>query len=194
MKFLPMLFSKPDFLKSPLEHFRGNIEQIFDTNVQIFREKSVKKGLPFVYTLVIQEQQQPLLTSISYGASFAIAPEQKNKVELLLQMETDDMAWAHVIGYLANHLRGDCPFHEGEIIRFGQKISQESKLNSFVVCKPDMEELQGSIMDSRKSSSVYLMQLLPIYEEEVLSIAKYGLKGFIDRLQDKKTDPKRKPI
>lgn len=186
-----MAFRKPDFLKSPLEHFRSNIESIMAQKAAIFREKSVKKGLPFVYTLVFQSQEPELLTTISYGASFATTPEQVHKVELCLQMNSNDMAWAHVVGYLANQLRGDCPFNKGEIIRLGQAVSAESKLNSFVVVPATFTEFPSPVKDGRKSTGVHIMELIPIYEEEVLSISKKGLDAFLQEIGKNKTNPKR---
>ncbi|QBR13176.1 suppressor of fused domain protein [Sphingobacterium sp. CZ-2] len=187
-----MAFSKPGFLKSPLEHYRDSMESVMGKKSAVFREKSVKKGLPFVYTLVFNQDTSEPLCTFSYGASFAVTPDQKEKVELMLQMDSEDMAWAHVVGYLANQLRGDCPFNPGEIIRFGQKISQESKLNSFVLVTPDLDGLPNPVFDGKKSTGVHIMQLLPIYEEEVLSIARLGLPQFLALIDPHKTNPLRK--
>jgi len=189
---LQMIFKKPDFLKSPLEHYRSQLEEMFQAQASVFREKSVKKKLPFVYTLVFQKNEDRPLTSFSYGLSFANHPDQHNKVELCLQMDAEDMAWAHVVGYLTNQLRGDCPFNSGEIIRLGQKISQESDLNAFVVIPVD-QNIPKKVQDGRKSS-VQLLELLPIYEQEVYNIQKLGLDEFIKQLGKSKTDPKRKPL
>ena len=192
--FLQMIFKKPDFLKSPLEHYRSQLENILQEKSQVFREKSVKKGLPFVYTLVFPKSEEHPLISLSYGVSFANHPDQHNRIEIYLQIDSQDMAWAHVIGYLANHLRGDCPFNQGEIIRLGQKISAESELNAFVVVDADKNLLQDRIPDARKNSSVQLVELLPIYEHEVFTIQKIGLEEFIKRLAKEKLNPKRKAI
>ncbi len=189
-----MIIKKPDFLKSPLEHYRSHLEEIFQDTASIFREKSVKKKLPFVYTVVFAGNENRPLTSFSYGLSFASHPDQHNKIELLLQMNSDDMSWAHVVGYLANQLRGDCPFHTGEIIRLGQKVSETSELNAFVVINPDSALFSDRIKDGRKSAGVQLVELLPIYEQEVLTIQKIGLENFIERVKPLKSNPNRKSL
>lgn len=187
-----MIFKKPDFLKSPLEHFRSQLEDTFQAKAAVFREKSVKKKLPFVYTLVFHRNEDSPMITFSYGLSFASHPDQHNKVELCLQMDSEDMTWAHVVGYLTNQLRGDCPFNSGEIIRLGQKVSQESDLNAFVVI-PVQHGIPQKVKDGRKST-VQLLELIPIYEQEVYNIQKLGLDNFIKQLGKYKTDPKRKPL
>lgn len=189
-----MIFKKPDFLKSPLEYYRGQLESVFGQNASVFREKSVKKKLPFVYTLVFPNTGNHPMISFSYGLSFASHPDQHNKVELYLEMDSNDMAWAHIVGYLTNQLRGDCPFNSGEIIRIGQKISENSDLNAFVVVPPRNVKLSERIKDGRKSAGVVLMELLPIYEHEVYSIQKIGLEEFIKRIGKEKLNPNRKAI
>ncbi|MFD1166364.1 suppressor of fused domain protein [Sphingobacterium daejeonense] len=189
-----MILKKPDFLKSPLEHYRSHLEVIFQDKSSVFREKSVKKKLPFVYTIVFPKTEGRPLLSFSYGLSFAPHPDQHNKIELFLQMNSEDMAWAHIVGYLSNQLRGECPFNTGEIIRIGQKISSESSLNAFVVINPDSTILQERIKDGRKSNGIQLVELLPIYEEEVLTIQRLGLAEFINRLKPNKLNPLREKI
>ena len=189
-----MIFKKPDFLKSPLEHYRSELERILQSSSAVFREKSVKKKLPFVYHIVFAKTEDKPLRCFSYGLSFASHPDQHNKVELFLQMDSTDMAWAHIVGYLANQLRGDCPFHTGEIIRIGQNISAGSELNAFVVVHPEPALYPDRIKDGRKSTGVKLVELLPIYEQEVLTIQRLGLEEFCNRLKFSKLNPNRKAI
>ena len=187
-----MKIKKPNFLKSALEFYRENLEGLMQDQAQIFREKSVKKKLPLVYTLVFPMTKSRPLTSFSYGLSFANHPDQYNKIELYLQMNSSDLAWAHIVGYLTNHLRGDCPFKTGEIIRLGQKISSESDLNAFVVIASNIFKTEDQVKDGRKASSgITLVNLLPIYEQETLTIQKIGLPGFLSRIADQKLNPNR---
>ena len=189
-----MILKKPDFLKSPLQHYQCELEEIFQNKASVYREKSVKKKLPFIYYLVFPKTDKKQLMCFSYGVSFATHPDQYNKIELFLQMDSEDLAWAHVVGYLANQLRGDCPFNTGEIIRMGQYISQDSKLNAFVVINPDHTMFPEPINDGRKSSGIQLVELLPIYEVEIKSIQKMGLPIFLNQLKTNKLNPKRKAI
>ena len=130
------MFKKPDFLKAPLERFREQIENQMGGKAQVFREKSARKKMPFVYTLAFPDAQTQELSAFSYGVSHASHPEQLHQVELCLQVQSTDMAWAHIVGYLANQLRGDCPFRKGEIIKIGQAIASDSSMDAFVVAEP----------------------------------------------------------
>jgi len=187
-----MKIKKPNFLKSALEFYRENLERLMQDQAQIFREKSVKKKLPLVYTLIFPKTHNRALTSFSYGLSFADHPDQYNKIELYLQINSTDLAWAHIVGYLTNHLRGDCPFSTGEIIRLGQKVSTESNLNAFVVIAPDIFKAEEQLKDGRKNSStIKLVNLLPIYEQETLTIQRIGLAGFLSRIGNQKLNPNR---
>jgi len=190
-----MKIKKPNFFKSPLEFYRENLEGLMQDQAQIFREKSVKKKLPLVYTLVFPKTDSRALTTFSYGLSFAEHPDQYNRIELCLQINSTDLAWAHIVGFLTNHLRGDCPFNTGEIIRLGQRISSESDLNAFVVVASDIFTAADQIRDSRKSNSVVqLVRLLPIFEQETLTIQKIGLSRFLHKLGDQKLNPHRSQI
>ncbi len=187
-----MKLSKPDFLKSPLEHFRDSLESSYGEKGQVFREKSVKKKMPFVYTLTFPQTASHGMRTYSYGVSFAPHPDQHNRIELFLEMDATDMAWAHIVGYLANNLRGDCPFLQGEIIRIGQQISSDSGLNAFVVVPAIEESAETQVRDGKKASPIHIMQLIPIFEQEVLTIQKMGLERFLTQLRPQLKNPKRK--
>ncbi len=188
------MFKKPDFLKAPLERFREQIENQMGGKAQVFREKSARKKMPFVYTLAFPDAQTQELSAFSYGVSHASHPEQLHQVELCLQVQSADMAWAHIVGYLANQLRGDCPFRKGEIIKIGQAIASDSTMDAFVVAEPDIFLENTPIKDHKKSKGIHLVQLIPIYQEEILKINKIGLEAFLSQLSAHKKQVNRKPL
>jgi len=189
-----MLFKKPDFLKSPIERYRQSIEERMQSKAQIFREKSAQKKLPFVYTLAFPQTEDRLITAFSYGVSFASHPERLQQVELCLQVASNEMNWVHIVGYLANQLRTDCPFRKGEIIKIGQQISPDSEMDAFVVSEVQFLDDTSLIFDSKKSKGIELVQLIPIYQSEIITIQKLGIERFLQAIKTHQQQVNRKAI
>lgn len=186
-----MKLRKPDFLKSKLERYRDALETNMETKAAIFRERSVKKGSPMVYTVAFDRTSDSPVTSFSYGLSFVSHAEQPLKTELCLQTQSDVAAWIHVVGYLANHLRGDCPFKLGQIIRMGQPISSDSDMDAFLVSPVIDERIPSRLKDGRKQPDIHLVELIPVYAEETPKIMRLGVHSFIKRLGESRLDPER---
>ncbi|WP_312139274.1 suppressor of fused domain protein [Sphingobacterium sp.] len=178
-----MLLKKPDFLKSPIERYRQSIEERMQSKAQIYREKSAQKKLPFVYTFAFPQPEERLITAFSYGVSFASHPERLQQVELCLQVVSNEMNWVHIVGYLANQLRTDCPFRKGEIIKIGQQISPDSEMDAFIVAEVQFLNDTSLIYDRKKSKGIQLVQLIPIYQSEIVSIQKMGLDRFLQAIK-----------
>ncbi|MGH2622762.1 MAG: hypothetical protein ACRDE7_03775, partial [Sphingobacterium sp.] len=67
-----------------------------------------------------------------------------------------------------------------------------SDLNALVVIAPDIFKAEEQLKDGRKNSStIKLVNLLPIYEQETLTIQRIGLPGFLSRIGDQKLNPNR---
>ncbi|MFZ4261166.1 suppressor of fused domain protein [Sphingobacterium sp. HJSM2_6] len=186
-----MKISKPNFFKSPLEHYKDAISKLMQLEPEILREKSVKPKLPFVYNLVYKDAQKPHITAFTFGLSSLDLQSTEKKKEICIQMNSSNLQWALVAAYLVNQLRGDCKFNEGEIIKFGQQIEAESNLNAFVVINCLIPNAQQYLLEGRKTSNIQIMQLVPIYEQEITSIAQLGLNAFIQKLQAELHNPKR---
>jgi len=189
-----MAFTKPDFLKSPIERYRQEIENRMNGKAQVFREKSAQKKLPFVYTLAFSDTAKKMITAFSYGVSFATHPERIHQVELCLHVESQESNWIHIVGYLANQLRTDCPFKTHEIIKIGQQISPDSKMDAFIVAEVDFLKDSSPIFDTKKSKGIQLIQLVPIYQSEIFSIHKMGVEAFLKAIKDSKSLIDRKAI
>lgn len=186
-----MKLRKPNFLKSPLEHYRESLEDAMATKAKVYREKSMQKKLPMVYTLQFGPTDQDPALGFSYGLSFAPHPDQPHRTELCLQMRSNEPHWIHVVGHLANRLRGDCPFHIGQIIRFGQTISPDSKLDAFLVIPPTEGTIPSTVKDGNKSTAIHLVELFPVFAQETPTIQRLGVNRFIRELADYRFDPQR---
>lgn len=144
-----------------------------------------------VYTLLFEQTAERPLTSFSYGLSFASHPEQPRKTELYLQMRSNEPVWGHVVGYLANHLRNDCPFKIGQIIRMGQTISPDSDLDAFLVVPPIDRTIPPTTSDGKNRPDIHLVELVPVFAQESAKILRLGVKGFLRQLGDERLDPRR---
>ncbi|MGW4698890.1 hypothetical protein [Streptomyces sp. NPDC004285] len=45
-------------------------------------------------------------------------------------MNSTNVIWAHAVGFLAEQLRGTCPFSYGSTIDFGERIVPESEMTA----------------------------------------------------------------
>jgi len=189
-----MKLRRPDFLKSSLEHYRDSLQEALTCKAQIYREKSAQKKLPMVYTLIFEPTAERPLTSFSYGLSFATHPDQPRKTELCLQTRSTEPVWGHVVGYLANHLRGDCPFKIGQIIKMGQAISPDSDLDAFLVVPPIENTIPSTTGDGKKRPEIHLVELVPVFAHETAKIQRLGVIRFIDQLGNDRLDPRRSAL
>ena len=84
---------------------------------------STHAGLDDVIAFVYADEPEPrYLTGATYGLSLADHPDWHGvKPELWISVRSDDPMWALAIGYLAEQLRGTCPFVYGDTIDFGSR-------------------------------------------------------------------------
>lgn len=155
------LLSKPNFMKSSVERYRDYLEELMGSKAEIFRDKSVDKKLPNVFTLVFRDTPSAgTITAFTFGVCFSsLAAEKGVKTELMLHVKSDNINWAHALGFIANHLREQCPFQVGQIVRFGQQIAADSPISNFLVNEPADHFQQ--VISLSKDLQVQLVQLEP---------------------------------
>lgn len=115
------------------------------------------------------------------------------KPELCISINSIDPKWTLAVGELAYRLKGDCPFCYGDLIRFGCPISSESELSAFVAFAPSFmprEDTSIELFDR----TISLIQMYPIYEDEIAWIDKFGMEEFFTRPGSFFEDPKRKSL
>ncbi|MFD7481046.1 hypothetical protein ACFV8Z_55790 [Streptomyces sp. NPDC059837] len=72
--------------------------------------------------IVYDDLPDGLLTTLTYGLSLAEHPDwQHGSPELCLSVNSTNVIWAHAVGFLAEQLRGTCPFSYGSTINFGER-------------------------------------------------------------------------
>ena len=114
--------------KTPVEKFMDHLDRIFQVEPEYFRNVSEIDGIAGVTSIVYKDvPDKGMITGITYGLSLVDHPAWKfGRPELIITVDSKDTTWAQVAGYLANSLRGNCPFSYSNTINFREKISKES--------------------------------------------------------------------
>ena len=85
---------------------------------------SSDRSLPDVAVFVYKNwPEEGFITGFTLGLSAAAHPEWKfGRPELMIAVESNDEAWTFAIGFVAERLRGKCPFCYGNTINFHSKV------------------------------------------------------------------------
>lgn len=160
-----------------------------------YKLDSTKDDPEGMTALVYRDLPEPgHLTGLTYGLSLGEHPDWRHgKPELCICVQSDDVAWPLAMAYLAESLRGDCPFDYGSTIAFGERVSEESAMTSFVIFAPvvlDREDylninLGGGAADNGRANGhggpgdiVNIAGCYPIHDVELQYIQDNGLEAF----------------
>ncbi|WP_040559437.1 suppressor of fused domain protein [Kordia algicida OT-1] len=167
--------------KTPVEKFMAHLDRIFQTEPEYYKEESETDGIAGVTSIVYKDiPEKGMITGITYGLSLVSHPEWKfGRPELIITVDSKDASWAQVAGYLANSLRGDCPFSYSNTINFREKISDESEMDAFLVFAPSiLDKKDFANIDIGLNYKINIAGLYPIYASEMKYIEKNGLEKF----------------
>ena len=165
---------------TPLENYLSHLDSIFQTQPE-FYGGAEKGGIPGVTSIIYPGlPEQGMVTGLTYGLSHVRHPDWKiGHLELLISVESTDKAWAKAAGFIAQDLRGDCPFSYGNTINFGEPISDESEMDAFVVFAPSILNKEYYLdIDIGLDHTISLAGLYPIYSSEMNLINEWGLEKF----------------
>lgn len=142
---------------------------------------STKPGLPRVMVMHYAGLPEPdMSTAVTYGLSLADHPEwHAGRPELTITVASEDDHWGLAVGFLAEQLRGDCPFSYGDTINFGEQIAPESQMTAFAVFAPATlapEDYTGIDVGDRLPISI--AGCYPIFDVEREYIHQHGLRAF----------------
>jgi hypothetical protein len=174
---LKRLFKK----KTPVEKFMAHLDRIFQTEPEYYKEESETDGIAGVTSIVYKDiPKKGMITGITYGLSLGNHPDWKlGRPELIITVDSKDASWAQVAGYLANSLRGNCPFSYSNTINFREKISDESEMDAFLVFAPSiLDKKDFANIDIGLNYKINIAGLYPIYASEMEYIDKNGLEKF----------------
>jgi hypothetical protein len=168
--------------QSAAERFLAHLYDIFGVEPTFHPMEKMDPDLPPVTALVYRDIPEPgYVTGITYGLSLVNHPDWKlSRPELCISMRTTMDSWAMVAAYVANGMRGECPFTYGSTINFHQQIDNASEMSAFFLFAPSIfvqkEHYTG--IQVGDGLPLNIVGLYPIYEEEIESINRLGLKDF----------------
>lgn len=175
------MFKKKEPSRTPIEKYLEHLDKIFQVEPEFYSNDSIHPELKGVTSIVYRDiPEQGMITALTYGLSLIDHPDWINgRSELLISVDSDDIAWGQVAGFVANKLRGDCPFCYGNTINFREKISGKSEMDAFLVFAPSTLEKKDFLdIDIGLDYNINIAGLYPIYASEMNLINDWGLEKF----------------
>ncbi|GII05358.1 suppressor of fused domain protein [Planobispora takensis] len=143
---------------------------------------STKPGLRGITAIVYRDHPEPgFITGLTYGLSLSGHPAwRRSTPELCITVRSADDAWAWAIAHLAERLRGgECHFGYGDIIGFGERVSEDSGMDSFALFAPAALEQDDFLgVDVGEELPVNITGCYPIHSSERRFIQDNGVKAF----------------
>ncbi|TAF32612.1 MAG: suppressor of fused domain protein [Cytophagales bacterium] len=172
----------PKSKKSAAEYYLEHLDDVFGQEPEFFKDEGAEDGLPEVMMIVYRDLPEPgYITALTYGLSLAHHPEweKTTRNELCICLESTDLDWAMVLGYVATGLRGRAPFFYGETINIGEPISEDTKMDALMVFAPSvLEEEDYTAIEVGQDYKINIVGLYPLYASEIEVLQKLGLKDF----------------
>lgn len=178
------------------ERYLAHLDSVTNRNESAIRKiDSTHDGLPSVFVFVYHDWPEPgLITGFTFGLSAADHPDWRfGRPELMISIESTDEAWPLSVGFLAEQLRGTCPFCYGHTIRFNDKMSDESDLDAFLIFGPPFLSKDQSSVDLGQYTC-HITGMYPIYTEEIDLYSRIGLEAFWHMEEWEPFNPNRKPM
>jgi hypothetical protein len=146
-----------------LDHYdrlAGNSKNVFYTDVSgIFSKLRLT-------SVLYRDSLEPGITlGFTLGLSHYHPPGGAHK-ELVIAMRSNDELWGLACASIANKAKEFCPFTPGDTLNFGTQISKSSQMTGFLIARPILFSEQDTVIDT-KIRTVELVQLIPIYHEEI---------------------------
>ena len=174
-------FKKKGTSMTPFEKYLNHLDNIFQQEPEFYINESLIDGVSGVKSIVYRDiPEKGFITALTYGLSLIKHPDWKfGRPELCISVDSSNVDWGQVIGYIANKLRGDCPFTYGQTINFGEQISEDSEMNAFFIFVPSTLEKEDYLnIDIGTDYKINIAGVYPMYSEEIEVISKVGLEEF----------------
>jgi hypothetical protein len=140
---------------------------------------STHEGMRPVYVFTYRNWPQPdFITGFTFGLSESTHPDWKyGRPELMISVESLDHSWCEAIGYMAERLRGDCPFCYGLAINFCAEISDHSQMDAFLIFgPPHLDKSMQSV--TLNDYTCNIAGMWPMYSTEIEIYNELGLEKF----------------
>jgi len=166
---------------NPAEKYLEHLDHIFQQEPLFYKNKSLIEGIPGITSIVYIDIPEPgYITAFTYGLSIVKHADWKSgRPELCISVKSSRLDWAFALGYLANKLRGNCPFGYGQSINFREKISEDSEMDAFFIFAPSTLDKDDYLnIDIGTDYKINIAGLYPIYSDELKLYEKIGLDNF----------------
>ena len=164
-----------------LSKFLEHLDAIFETEPEFFPVESKIPGATNLACMVYRDiPEADHVTGVTYGLSEVVHPSWHSaRPELILSVQSTDTAWPLAVAQMANRLRGKCPFGYGDVVDFGENISEESEMSGFLVFTPAILAPGAALgIDVGAQQPLNLAGMYPIYKSEYAVLAEMGLERF----------------
>lgn len=165
-----------------MERYLKHLDNIFQQEPEFYLNDSLIDGLPGVTSIVYRDvPDKGYITAFTYGLSLVKHPDWKvGRPELCITVESLNSDWGQVVGYIANKLRGECPFSYGQTINFREPISGDSRMDAFFVFTPSVLKKEDYLnIDIGADYKISIAGLYPMYSDELKVYKKNGIKAFL---------------
>lgn len=167
-------------MSTPVERYLAHLDEISGgLEAQFHRPEPTESDLPSVTSVIYRDVPEPgHITGMTYGLSLVEHPDwELSKPELCISVASTDIAWPLAAGYMAETLRGECPFNYGNVIEFGE-ISPESEMTAFVVFAPLIMEPEDYADIDVGATKISIAGVYPIHASEGAYIEENGIEEF----------------
>jgi hypothetical protein len=165
-----------------LSKFLEHLDLIFQAEPEFFPIESRRADLPNLACMVYRNvPEADHVTGVTYGLSEVAHPSWRSaRPELMISVQSRDIAWPLAVAQMANQLRGTCPFGYGDVIDFGGPIAEESEMSAFFVFAPAILEASAFLnIDVGGEQPLNLAGMYPLYDSERALFSELGLERFL---------------
>ncbi len=183
-------------MASPVERYLAHLDGIFQVEPKFFPMESRTPGVPRVTAIVYRDIPEPgSITGVTFGLSLVAHEDWKlGRPELTISVDSADLAWPLAVADLASALRGKCPFCYGDVINFGEPVSEQSAMSAFFVFVPSILEREDFLDIDVGPYKINLAGMYPIYDDERAVFSEIGLEAFWKHPQFDMYDVNRKHV
>jgi hypothetical protein len=181
-------------MSKTVEQYVQHIESICGCEGRYFRISDPNEVPPISVISFEGVPEVGCSTAFSYGLSSVNHEEWRySRPELVISVNSLNTAWALAMGELIRNGRDRCLFSYGNMLKFGQRITNESDMTAFLVfaCTILNENDLSVDLPDRK---ILFSQIYPVYEEELALISDVGPERFVFDLGIDLFDVSREPF
>lgn len=181
-------------MSKTIDDFLQSVDRICGAPGEIYRVTESDESRAVLVSSYPDTPEPGCRTSFTFGLSSAVHSEWRlGRPELMLSVRSDDTAWGLCMGEIVRTQRDRILFEQGSILNFGQQISSESLMSSFLVFASNLLDASSSRFEF-DDRVINISQLYPIHESEGDTILSVGLERFFWEMGIDFEDVRRKPV